>query len=326
LPSGETTGRGASGAPAVTSRTLGMPRRLRLLDVLPARPLLRRRRLLALGDVRPRLGLEDIPLHVGHVGTELVDHLPRLGRVRDQLALRDVGVLLADQPGLGIPRPALALAGDPLHVPRLPDVLGPERLELVLRPHPDAVVIALAAGARLVALASLRLRPGVLLVRHGLPRGLRLAGVPPGRLTLLLRSHHSPHSPAVPAGKSVQTFAAGSWSVGRQCHFLTLTQQVCQKRLECEGETSARPGPRLAVSPPRGTLYSRSGNSPGISSASLAGAARRSRPSTSAASGTVLRAPSISSVQPTARRRPAGKCSASSRPSPAPRATRVPAI
>src|SRR5262249_24679120 len=44
-------------------------------------------------------------------------------------------------------------------------------------------------------LAAFGLRPGVLPVRHGLPRGLGLANVLPGRLALLLRSHAPPPVP-----------------------------------------------------------------------------------------------------------------------------------
>src|SRR5256885_2055995 len=67
-----------------------------------------------------------------------------------------VRVLLADEPSLGVPRSTLALAGQPLDVPRVADVLGAERHEL-LRPHDDEVELALARRPGLLPPAALGL-------------------------------------------------------------------------------------------------------------------------------------------------------------------------
>src|SRR5262249_31520733 len=86
--------------------------------------------------------------------------------------------------------------------------LGPEGHEVLLRPHGDVVVVPLARGTGFFTLPTLGLRPRVLPVGHGLPRGLGLANVPPGRLTLLLGSHVLPPLPQrnPPAGPTPVSF------------------------------------------------------------------------------------------------------------------------
>src|SRR5205823_5145220 len=135
---------------------------------------------------------EHVALDVPRLRAELGEQVPGVGRVRDQPPALDVGVLLADEPRLGVPTPALPLAGQPLDVARAADVLGAEGDELVLRPHLNAVALAPALRAGLLPPAALRLGPGVFGVRHPLPRGLGLLDVPPGRLALLLGCHDPP--------------------------------------------------------------------------------------------------------------------------------------
>src|SRR5262249_27895144 len=154
--------------------------------------LLGRRRLFPLRDVGPRLGLENIALHVPWLGTEFGDHIFGLGRVGDELAALDVGVLLADQPLLRAPRAALPFAGNALDVPRFADVLGAERRELVFGPHADVEILSTPLRAGLHALAAFGLRPAVLPAGHGFPGGLGFPNIFACRGSLFLRGHLPP--------------------------------------------------------------------------------------------------------------------------------------
>src|SRR5262245_31783666 len=141
---------------------MGMPGGLRLLDVGAASPLLRRRRLLPFWDVRPWLGLEAIPRQMHRLGAELREHVFRLLRIRDEFAAFDVRVLLADEPFDGVPRAALAFAGNALNVPRLAHVLGAEGRETLLGAHLHMVVVSSSTGAGFLPCPAFGLGPGVL--------------------------------------------------------------------------------------------------------------------------------------------------------------------
>jgi hypothetical protein len=81
-------------------------------------------------------------------GADLLQHGCDIRRIRDQPTAFYMGVRLADEPGLVVPRSAAALAGDALDMAGFADIVGAEGDELALRADFDAV----AAFCLLVAM------------------------------------------------------------------------------------------------------------------------------------------------------------------------------
>src|SRR5262249_23095373 len=132
---------------------------------------------------------EDVGLNVPERGAELLQHSFHPFRVRDQLPVRDMRGLLADQEGLRVPRAALPSTGDASHL--FAQFLGAETHKLTLGSHADAVKLARAACTRFLPCSTFGLGSGVLPVRHSPPRSLTLLDVLAGGLALF-RCHDSP--------------------------------------------------------------------------------------------------------------------------------------
>src|SRR5207245_1386889 len=110
-------------------------------------------------DIGAVLGFKDVAFDVQRRRAELGEQVLRILRIRDQPVPGLVGVLLADQPGLGAPRTAGPLAGEALQAPWLAHVLIAEGDELVLVADNDPVELAASPGAGFLAAAALGLGP-----------------------------------------------------------------------------------------------------------------------------------------------------------------------
>src|SRR5262249_47487668 len=120
---------------------------------------------------------------------DLVQNRHDIRGVRDQPAALHMSIRLADEPGLVVPRSATALAGDPLQMAGLADIVRAEGDDLAFRPHLDAIVVAAAGRAGLAAPPAFRLGAGMRRPRHRLPGRLGLADVAFSGSPLFARRH-----------------------------------------------------------------------------------------------------------------------------------------
>jgi hypothetical protein len=130
--------------------------RLRFLDILPPCPRLGSCRLGTLGNIPPRLGLEAVTANVDWLGPQLLEQIPGLFRIGDQLAILDVSIFLTDQPLDCGPRSALSFACHPLNMPRVTYVLSPEGFKIII-PNLNMIVISTATTARFFPGTTVRL-------------------------------------------------------------------------------------------------------------------------------------------------------------------------
>src|SRR5215212_4680393 len=122
---------------------------LRLFNVLAPGALLGSCRLGAFGHILARLGLETVAADLHRPGAQLPDQVLRILAVADQLAILHMRILLADQPLDRRPGAAGTLPGDPLQMPRIPNILCTEGFEIISFAYLDVIVVSPSATARL---------------------------------------------------------------------------------------------------------------------------------------------------------------------------------